>query len=95
MANNNQPSSVKSNPVIIAKKAATSLAMVGSNKPVTSGYQPLGPRIKLSTTGRKYVIVIKGDTLFNLTVRSNNSSENLKTLNKMTDNNVKLGQIIY
>jgi len=45
----------------------------------------------ISTTGPDY-IVQKGDTLFNIAKRYNLTVEELKSLNNMTDNNIKIGQ---
>ncbi len=67
---------------------AVTLTNALANQAVTTAYPSLLPRIKTSSAGRKYVTVIKGDTLFNLALRSNNSAEKLRTLNKMSDNNV-------
>ncbi len=94
-AENRQVVSTKIKP---ANSTATTVATVTKSpatQAVTTAYPPLLPRIKTSPAGRKYVTVIKGDTLFNLALRSNNSAEKLRTLNKMSDNNVKLGQVVY
>ena len=75
--------------------AVAILTKAPAAKAVTTEYPPLTSRVKTSSSRRKYVTVIKGDTLFNLALRSNNSAEKLRTLNKMSDNNVRLGEIIY
>lgn len=52
-------------------------------------------RIKTSTSGRKYIIVATGDTLFNISRRSSITINTLKGLNGMANNSVKIGQQFY
>ena len=41
-----------------------------------------------------YHLVVKGDTLFNVSQRYNISVDRLKQMNTMTDNNSRLGQTL-
>ena len=58
-------------------------------------YPELQPRIKKAPDGHKYIIVSKGDTLYNLALRSNTSQEQLIKINKLTKKEVELGRKLY
>ena len=60
-----------------------------------SSYPPLSNRIKTSSSGRKYIVIIVGDTLYNIAQRSNLTVNRLRELNKLNNEKVKLGQQIY
>ena len=66
-----------------------------SSSPAVSQYPPLSNRIKISSVGRKYIVVIVGDTLYNIARRSNLTVSRLKELNKLSNDKVKLGQQIH
>ena len=59
-----------------------------------SRYQPLDDRIQ-SQDGRKYVVLIDGDTLYNLALRSKVSISQLMQINKLTKNNIVIGSKFY
>lgn len=54
-------------------------------------FTPVNPSTSL---GNDKYMVIKGDTLYNISKRFNLSIDQIKSLNNMVDNNVKLGQIL-
>lgn len=67
-----------------------------SSSPNVSQYPSLSNRIKISPSGRKYIMVIVGDTLYNVARRSNLTVSRLRELNKLgNDEKLKLGQQIY
>lgn len=55
-------------------------------QPPTTTQPPAAP------AGAQYHVVVQGDTLFNISKRYNTTVENIRRLNNMTDNNIKLGQ---
>lgn len=60
-----------------------------------TNYPALGSRVQTDATGRHYIVVEKGDTLYNLAKRSNQTPTQLTTLNNITANDIQIGRKIY
>lgn len=60
-----------------------------------SQYKLLESRIKTTTAGRHYIIVEKGDTLYNLSVQSKLTQEKLMKINNINQNGIQIGRKIY
>lgn len=63
--------------------------------PTDARYPTLTTRIKTSTSGRHYVIVEKGDTLYNLALRSKMPAAKLLKINNIQANEIQIGRRIY
>lgn len=61
----------------------------------TKSYPALASRVQIDASGRHYIIVEKGDTLYNLAKRSNQTPSQLTTLNNITANDIQIGRKIY
>lgn len=61
----------------------------------TGNYPALAARVQTDASGRHYIIVEKGDTLYNLAKRSNQTPAQLTTLNNITANDIQIGRKIY
>ena len=55
----------------------------------------LSPLVIKKNNGRKYIIVDKGDTFFNISKRSKISVNELMAINNLKNNNIYLGQKLY
>ncbi|MDD3265659.1 MAG: LysM peptidoglycan-binding domain-containing protein [Burkholderiales bacterium] len=61
----------------------------------SSGIQNFQDRIKVSNNGRHYIIINRGDTLFNIAKRSKLTEDKLIQLNNLKNNYVPLGIRVY
>ncbi len=62
--------------------------------PVQSNPDPADTAAQTSPPSGKTYIVKQGDTLYNISKRYGLSIDDLKTLNSLTDNNIKIGQVL-
>jgi Tfp pilus assembly protein PilF/LysM repeat protein len=84
-------------PTVINKTMASTTISVPATKPVvtTNQYPDLGKRVRTASNKRHYITVIKGDTLFNISKRSNVSQEEIIRLNHLKNQFVPLGTNLY
>ncbi|TXI94046.1 MAG: LysM peptidoglycan-binding domain-containing protein [Neisseriales bacterium] len=82
-----KPIPVKKTPIVIMAKPIT---QVSGQSPNT-----FSSRIKTDKSGRNYIIIEAGDTLFRTSTSSNTSVEKLKNLNHLKNNELITGTKLY
>lgn len=80
-------------PTVINKQTASSA--ISTPVATTNQYPDLGKRVRTASNKRHYIVVIKGDTLFNISKRSNVSQEEIIHLNHLKNEFVPLGTNLY
>lgn len=87
---------VRMNSVTTSSAPVSQKSLMPTATPSSNGnYPALAARVKTDVNGRHYIIVEKGDTLYNLAKRSNQTPSQLITLNNITANDIQIGRKIY